>query len=189
MNRRTVLSVVTAALTAALLVGCEPTWIVHSRATPDPFLNKRDFVVLPIAYAGLRVGMQSEEAYLADKGPMEQQAFYKYKAALNDAFVYSVTQAALAEGIHVVHMTKPLPGAFLIQPSVTSIDPGAGSQWPSDVRMLMRLSTMEGRVLDTVEMTNRTSAYTALERLRNDGTELGKTAAAYLKTRVIPGAT
>jgi hypothetical protein len=187
MFRKTVLSVFAALMAAGSLVGCAPTWVVQSRATPDPVLNKRDFALLPIAYAGLRVGMKSEEAYLADKSPLQQHAFFADKTALNDEYMKSVTRAAEAYGIHVVRATGPKEGVFLIQPSVTSIDPGAGSDWPSDVRMLVRLSTMDGKVLDTVEMTNRTSAYSPGERLRNDGFELGKTTVEYLKTRVTPG--
>jgi hypothetical protein len=187
MNRRSSLLAFCVAAASSLLAGCAPSWIVHSRATPDPFLNKRDFVILPIAFAGLRVGMKSEEGFLADKNAMQQQAFFSEKAALNSEYLRSVAETASAYGMHVVRSTTAPAGTFLIEPSVTSIDPGAGSDWPSSVRMLVRISTVQGQVLDTVEMTNRSTAYSSGERLRNDGVELGKTTAEYLKTRVMPG--
>jgi hypothetical protein len=189
MDRRTVLSAIAVAASSTLFAGCAQEWIIHSHASPDPFRNQKEFAVMPIAFADLRVGEknQSEAGYLADKSPTEAQAFYADEAALNVEYLRSLTEAAREIGIHIAPAASQQTAAFLIQPSVTSIDPGQGAKWPSAVRMLVRVGTMDGKVFDTVEIRNRSSAYSPEARLRNDGLELGKTTVEYLKTRVMSG--
>jgi hypothetical protein len=189
MDRRTLLSAIAVTSAAALFAGCAPAWVVQSHAMPDPFRNQKEFAVLPIAFAEVRVGEEakSETGYLADKTSAEAKAFFDHKAMLNAEYLRSLIEAGRAVGIHIVPATTPQTAQFLIRPSITSIDQGQGAKWPSAVRMLVRVGTMDGTVYDTVEIQNRSTAYAAEDRLRNDGQELGRTTVEYLKTRVIPG--
>jgi hypothetical protein len=186
MHRRHVLSTIAAVAASLVLSGCAPQWIIHSHASPDPFKNQKDFAVLPIAFADVRIGDKSEASYLAEKPPAEAQAFYANQAALNAEYLKSLTEAARAIGIHIVPASRAQTAPFLIQPSVTTIDPGMGDKWPSTVRMLVRVGTMDGKVYDTVEINSRSAAYAVEARLRNDGFELGRTTVDYLKSRVMP---
>jgi hypothetical protein len=190
MNRRTLLSaiVVTAASTA--LAGCGPSWLIHLQATPDPFVNQKAFAVLPIDYAGLTIGDKPEPEYLAGKTPDQQESFKTDKAALNEEFLRELSQHADEQGVHVVPATGPDSAPFLIHPSVAWLEPGyyvGVASRPSEVRMLVRITTPDGKVLDEIAIKSNSRGFASGTRLRNDGNVLGRIAAAYLKTRVAPG--
>jgi hypothetical protein len=186
MNHRTLAAAAIAAVPVVASVACAPSWVVRAQSTPDPFLNRRDFALVPIAFAGLHVGAKTEEEYLAGKTPDEQRAFYASKTTLNDAYTRSLRASAAESGVHIVTGTARQTPPFLIQPTVTDLDLGAGESWPSEVKMVVRLSAIDGTVLDTIELANRSRVGTGGARIHNDGLELGKTMASYLKTRVGP---
>jgi hypothetical protein len=181
-----------AALSAApLLAGCGPAWIVHSQAAPDPFLGQKSFAVLPIDYAGLQVGAKSEQDYLSGKTPDQQESFRNDKEALNGEFLHTLQEHSEQLGIQVVPATGPQSAPFLIKPSVQWIEPGYNvvvSSHPSEVQMVVRITTPDGKVLDEVGMRSKSTDYASGSRLRTDGAHLGKIMAAYLQSRVAPGA-
>jgi len=179
-------------LTAAstVLTGCGPRWIVHTQAAPDPFLNQKAFAVLPVDFTGLQIGEKSEQEYLAGKNPDQQESFKADKAALNGEYLRELSDHADKIGVRVVPATGPDSAPFLIKPYVAWIEPGyyaVVSARPSEVRMLVRITSPDGRVLDEIAVKSNSSGYASGQRLRNDGNALGRITAAYLKTRVAPG--
>jgi hypothetical protein len=190
MNRRTFLAACTLAAASSLLAGCGPNWIIHSQAAPDPFLNQKAFAVLPIDFAGLQIGDKSEAEYLSGKTADQQVSFNTDKAALNAEYLRELAQVADEAGIRVVPATGPDSAPFLIHPFVGWIEPGYNvvvRSMPSEVRMLVRITAPDGRVLDEIALKSNSSDYASGSRLRRDGGHLGKTTAEYLKTRVAPG--
>jgi hypothetical protein len=187
MTLRSLLFAAALLLTAPLLAGCGPSWIIHTQAAPDPFLNQRAFAVLPIDFTGLEVGEKSEQEYLAGKNPDQQESFKTDKLALNEEYLQAISRRADEAGIRVVPATGPSSAPFLIRPSVAWLEPGyyvGVAAKASEVRMLVRITTPDGRVLDEIAIHSHSGGYASGTRLRNDGHQLGKISADYLKARV-----
>jgi hypothetical protein len=201
MNRRTLIGLTVLAF-GALAMGCAPAWHVVVQAQPDPFLGQRRFAVLPIDYAGLRVGDKPEPVYLSEKDSKQQASFAEDKAALNEKFLEELRATARGAGIEVVPATGPNDAPFLIRPSVAFIEPGfyvGVASAPSQVEMTVRITTPDGKVLDEIALAHGTDSRSGFSvggislnpssggRLRKDGEALGTIVGHYLKARVTGG--
>jgi hypothetical protein len=60
-------ALIVAPLFAFFGMGCAKPYMIVRQATPDPFVGKTDFVVLPIDYSDLHVGEKTEADYVAGK--------------------------------------------------------------------------------------------------------------------------
>lgn len=187
----------------AALTGCAPSWRVITQAAPDPFVNQRHFAVLPIDYTGLRVNDQSEPHYLSDMDPEERYTFQGDKAAVNEAFVKALTESAAQEGIEITESDGATSAPFLIRPYVNSMKEGhyaVVTIESSEIKMIVRIMTPEGKILDEIALSHRTpppnpstldgsinaDKRTSGGRWREDGRALGVLVAEYLTTRVKP---
>jgi len=177
--------------TSAALVGCGPPWTVIVATTPDPFVRQRSFAVLPIEFNGLLVGDKSEPEYLSEKDAESQASWRGDKTAMNEEYTNALVAHAGESGIGVALATGPGTAPFLIRPSVHFIEPGyyvGVASGKSEVRMHVQITAPDGRVLDEIVMSHRTSGSLVNpgigHRLRNDAEGLGKYTADYIAQRV-----
>jgi hypothetical protein len=186
----TVLLVATALSTVLAGCGGGPQWIVHSQATPDPFLNQKSFAVLPIDYTGYMVGGKTEADYLSEKKPDQQDSYQADKAAINDVFTGVLQAKSSAAGIQIVPGTGPQSAPFQIRPTITWLEPGyyAGvSAAPAELKMVLRVTSPDGKVLDEVELDQKGKGLATGLRLRTAAQKLGEAAGAYITSRAVPG--
>jgi hypothetical protein len=189
--RRTFLSS-GAALAGAALVGCGPPWQVVVEAPRNPLQGQRRFAVLPIDFAGLRVGDKTEVEWLAARDVMQRASFDEDKAAMNDRFARSLEAAAREHGIVVVLATGPADAPFLVRASVGFIEPGffvGVAAAPSKTEMDVRIMAPDGRIFDEILTQHATRGTFGIEasiggRLRRDAEGLGEIVAKYLYSRV-----
>ena len=192
MNLRNVV-VLLACASSSVLAGCGggPQWVVHSQAAPDPFLNQRSFGVVPTDFSSYLIGGKSEPQYLSEKKPEQQASFQADKASIDEMLVSSLTGRAQGAGIQVIRATGPESAAFQIHPVVQWLEPGyyAGiSAAPAELRVVIRLTSADGKALDEIEIHKKAKGMASGDRLRRAAEEVGEATAAYLATRVNGGA-
>ncbi|MEP7121629.1 MAG: hypothetical protein ABJE95_11990 [Byssovorax sp.] len=201
----------TMALFAFGLAGCSPPWVVVMQTTPDPFVNAPRFSVLPTDFTGLQITTEMfanlndesepEAVFLSKKTVEEQHYFAANKAAINEEFVKQLVMLTHNADIDVVLGTGPADAPFQIHPSIKRIRHGIDGMlgYQTEVRMTLRITTPDGRVLDEIAMTHGSlysgdghamafvrGANPSESRLRGDGKWLANYATRYLKTRVHP---
>jgi hypothetical protein len=110
------------------LMGCAPRWTVISQATPNPFLGKKEFVVMPIDYTGLKIGEKSEEEYLSGK---EEKADAKGKDSntrsnLEGDKAEMIFQEKLKNGVSTASRSPCRGGDHRLRdwPHIGSMEPG-----------------------------------------------------------------
>jgi hypothetical protein len=186
----------------ALLTGCGPQWQVVQQAAPNPLLSQKKFAVLPIDYTGLIVGEKSEAAYLAEKDAEQRSSFAGDKAGMNEEFAKGLMAGASEAGIAVVPGTGPGAAPFEIRPHVSFVEPGfyaVVASKASEVRMTVRITAPDGRLIDEVMFSHSTDSQSGLSiggistnpstggRLRKSAEELGGLVAKYLRERTSGG--
>src|SRR5437763_17206830 len=82
MIRRTAVAVFRL-FAAAASSGCSPPWQIVRQTTPDPFLGKTQFALLPVNFTGLRVGEKDEVSYLANKDDDSKRKWAGDKEGIN----------------------------------------------------------------------------------------------------------
>lgn len=201
MHRRSFIAA--ALLGVAALTGCAPSWRVVTQASPDPFVGQRYFALMPIDYVGLQIIDQSEDRYLASKDGEDYQRHMADKASVNEEFTKALVEDAKEEGIEVAEATGTTSAQFVIRPYVGYMNPGfyaVVSSAPSQIKLTLRLTTPDGKVLDEVVLSSRTASpipNTTLSaadadklsiggRWREDARVIGAYAARYLDSRVNP---
>ncbi len=180
-----------AAVAALTLTGCIDHWTVVTATQPNPFRMQGRFGVIAIDLAGLRIGEKSEAEYLGGKDPEQRASFEADKRAMNEEYTNALVARAHELGYEVVLATGPESAPFLIRPSIHFIEPGfyAFVSNPSEVRMNVRITAPDGRVLDEIQMSHRTQASAIInpssgQRLRADGHGLGVWTAEYIGKRI-----
>lgn len=186
MTRRSAFAIALFML-AALIMGCGPPWQIVKQATPDPFMGKKSFVVLPVNFTGLRVGEKDEASYLAEKDQEARNNWAGDKEGINGEFIKSLQIQANKAGIQVTPSAAPAGAEFIIKPVVAWVEPGyyigisAGS---SRVNMTVQITTPDGAVLDEILLQHGTggSIQNAAvgTRLRQDGEDIGHYLGRYL---------
>ncbi|WP_437279511.1 hypothetical protein WME90_02845 [Sorangium sp. So ce375] len=201
MHRR--IFIAAALLGFAALSGCGPHWRVVTQASPDTFVGQRHFALMPIDYVGLFILDQREDQYLASKDADEHQRFVADKESINEEFTKALVARAQEEGIEITPTDSPTSASFVLKPYVGYMNPGfyaVVSSAPSQIRMTLRITTPDGRVLDEVQFSSRTASpipNTNLSpaeadmlksggRWREDARVIGAYAARYLASRVNP---
>ncbi|XXX77956.1 hypothetical protein WMF30_04180 [Sorangium sp. So ce134] len=201
MHRRSFIAA--ALLGAAALAGCAPSWRVVTQASPDPFVGQRYFALMPIDFVGLQIIDEPEDRWLAKKDGDEYQRFMSDKTSINEEFAKALIERAKEEGIEVAETTGATSAQFVLKPYVGYMNPGfyaVVSSAPSQIRMTLRITTRDGKVLDEVLLSSRTpspipnTAMSAAEadkltsggRWREDARVIGAYAARYLDSRVDP---
>ncbi len=201
MHRRSFIAA--ALLGCAALAGCAPRWRVVTQASPDPFVGQRYFALMPIDYVGLQIIDKSEDRYLASKDGDDYQRHMEDKESVNEEFTKALVERAKEEGIEVAPTTGTTSAQFVIRPYIGYMNPGfyaVASSAPSQIRMTLRLTTPDGKVLDEVHLSSRTASpipNTTLSaadadklsiggRWREDARVIGAYAARYLESRVNP---
>lgn len=173
------------------ITGCGPKWVVITQASPNPFLGKKEFVVLPVDYSGLKVGKKTEEEYLSEKKDKTVDSFQNDKADMADKFQASLRSEARRSGISVE------PGAgevstFVIKPHIGFMEPGFYAvivSKPSQVIMRLKIESKDGKLLDEVEFQHQTPPsnwgnVAAGSRYRVDAEQIGRLVGMYLRMRV-----
>lgn len=183
------------------LMGCAPRWTVISQATPNPFLGKKEFVVMPIDYTGLKIGEKTEEQYLSGK---EDKADEKGKesntrsnlegdkAEMSQFFQEKLTNGVAGDGIKITPAAGEITG-FVIKPHIGFMEPGFYAyvaSRPSRTVMRLKIEDKDGKLLDEIEIVSSTNATmispAAGNRYRSDSKVIGEIAADYILSRVIP---
>lgn len=185
------LMLVVCALAALWLSGCAYPWTVVRQAEPNPFLGKKDFVVMPIDYTDLRVGSKTEEEYLSEKKDKTVDSFLADKDAMNDIFIGTLKDSAASEGVTVREAAGEID-TYVIKPHIGRIEPGFYAfvaSKPSEVIMRLRIENKDGKLLDEIELRHQTSAQNfanvaAGSRYRTDAEWIGQIAGQYLGYRV-----
>jgi hypothetical protein len=174
-----------------LLAACGPPWAVVRQANPNPMLGKKDFVVMPIDFSGLRVGEKDEAGYLAEKDAESRNNWLGDKAAMNEEFARALTGDAADRGIRV--MGPDAKANFVIHPKISWLEPGFYAyavNRNSEVRMTLVISDPNGTVIDEISMVHSTPASMTNpavgNRLRDDAEGLGHYTGEYLGSRVYP---
>ncbi|MCS6915353.1 MAG: hypothetical protein RMK29_21660 [Myxococcales bacterium] len=180
---------------AAVLVGagCAPAWTVVKQANPNPITPQTSLAVEPIRFEGLMVGKKTEEAYLADKKPEQQESWKSDLAAMQQ--IFSSTLVEQAKGLQVVAGAPEQGGPYLIKPAVTFIEPGVFTAMfniPSQVHMTLQVADPQGAVVDEIRMKVSVAPGNIMgvptmvsvgERLRECAKRLAKLTAMYLRQR------
>ena len=182
------------------LMGCAPRWTVISQATPNPFLGKKEFVVMPIDYTGLKIGEKSEEEYLSGK---EEKADAKGKdsntrsnlegdkAEMSQFFQEKLKNGVSGDGIKITSAAGEITG-FVIKPHIGSMEPGYYAYVaarPSRTVMRLKIEDKDGKLLDEIEIVSSSAATmtspAAGTRYRSDAKTIGDIAADYILSRVM----
>jgi hypothetical protein len=192
MNIRS-LALVAALSSSSVVMGCGggPQWIVHSQANPDPFLNQHNFAVVPTDYTGYMVGGKSEADYLSDKKPDQQASYQADKQGIDEMLVNALAGKSAGAGIQISRATGPEAAPFQIHPVVQWLEPGyyvGISAAPAELRVLVRFTSPDGKVLDEIEVHKKAKGLATGQRLRMAAEQVGNATAAYLATRVNGGA-
>jgi hypothetical protein len=187
IDRRHLLAVCCVAIAGLATAGCADHLDVVTAASPNPFRMQGRFGVIAVDLSSLRIGEKSEAEYLAGKDPEQRASFEADKRAMNEEYTSGLVARAHELGYEIVLATGPESAPFLIRPSVRFIEPGfyAFVSVPSEVRMNVRVTAPDGRVLDEIQMTHHTQASAIInpssgQRLRNDGRGLGIWTADYI---------
>jgi hypothetical protein len=195
MSQRTLFKLFVAT-TTLLSVACSSSQDVLQSAEPNPFTCRSAFVVLPIDYSGLRVGEKSEGEYLAAKRDEKRERWEGDKLAIERAFQRELLAYGAEHGIRVdLAPVATDSHRFVIRPSVHFVEPGffgGPAMHASEVRMVVDITTPDGRTLDRIVLGNETMGSVAhasvRQRFERDGEELGEATAEYLRGRVAVGA-
>ncbi len=179
-------------LSVPLLVGCAPPWQVVRMAEPNPFLGKTAYVTEALHFEQLSVGGKPDAIYTQGKTPEQQASWAADKAGMNDDFDKSLVEHS--EGLTVAAApAPPPPGAFVVRPAVTFVEPGAvigpyGGRIKTEVDLAVQLLDPSGAtVLD--EFTTRVWVDATIfnpstgGRVRSASKHLGDIVARYLRNR------
>lgn len=200
MNRRTAtLLAVLLALVAPLLIGCGHPWRTAVQARPNPLVGNRRFAVLPVSYAGLRVGDTAEADYLSEKDGEKWQSWQADKAAMNEMFTERLVQRASDSGIAVVRASGPMDARYFIRPRITWIEPGfftAVVNKGSEIQMTVQITDPNGLLVDEIMIhrvvqssggiiaTAISGTVTSGQRLKKAAEDAGVVTGEYLQFRV-----
>ncbi len=175
---------------AFFVIACGPPWQVVRQAVPNPLLNKKQFVLKPIDFSGLKVGEKTEQGYLAEKDEDTRAKWVGDKQAMNEEFSKKLVGEAADDGIAVAPGDD---GDFVIEPKITWLEPGfyvGVAAKSSETHMTLIIRDREGKVVDEITMTHSTPASLTNpavgNRLRDDAEGLGAYAAEYLAKRTSP---
>jgi hypothetical protein len=189
LSSKRALSILVLALVGVFAGGCGKPYVIIKQATPNPFVGKTQFVVMPVDYTDLHIGDKSEAEYLSGKDDKQQESFAGDKQGVNDKFQESLAAHAADGGI-VVDQAKGVVTTFMIKPHVRFIEPGfftAIVNGASKVEMVVTIADEHGTELDQILVTHGTNSGmfnpSSGQRLRSDGEALGGFVAVYLKDR------
>jgi hypothetical protein len=189
MTRRTAIAVFLLFAAAASL-GCSPPWQIVKQTTPDPFVGKTQFALLPINFTGLRVGEKDEVSYLAEKDEESKQKWAGDKEGINGEFAQHLMATASEAGITVTPTLNPAGAEFILRPAVAWLEPGyyiGIASGASQVRMMLQILSPNGSVIDEILLEHGTAGSLTNAavgtRLREDGEDLGRYAGKYLVFR------
>lgn len=205
MHRRaaSILVIGLMAVLATPLAGCggrQRPWRTLAMARPDPFYLQRRFAVLPVSYAGLRVGEKSEGEYLSEKRGEKWESWQADKEAIGAQFTQRLIDRSAEVGIRVVRANGPGAAPFFIRPIVTFIEPGFFTAFvnkPSEITMRVQLTDVYGLVLDDIVIhqvvessgdilsSAISGTVTSSSRLKKAAEALGDVAGQYLEYRVL----
>lgn len=183
------------------LIGCGPRWTVISQASPNPLIGKKDFIVMPIDYTGLKIGNKTEEEYL---GAKEDKAEAKGKesstrenlegdkAEMNTLFLKLLQEDAQSEGIKVKTAAGEID-TYVIKPHIGFMEPGFYTyvvNKPSETIMRVKIEDKDGKLIDEIEIKHSSPATmtspAAGNRYRSDAKAIGEIMADYLIKRTSP---
>ena len=200
MPKRLLFAIVFFALN--LLMGCAPKWTVIQQASPNPFIGKGDFAVVPVDFDGLMVGEKTEAEYLAGKSAEQGEKFQGDKRAIDERFLAELKDEAQDEGLKIERAAGENKAKFIVKPLVQFIEPGfyaVVASAPSEVRMRVTIESADGTVLDIIELSHQTDSKSSGVsiggistnpssggRIREDAEWLGEAVAEYLLSRVKP---
>jgi len=182
------------------LMGCAPRWTVITQASPNPFIGKKEFVVMPIDYTGLKIGEKSEEEYLEGK---EAKADAKGKdsntrsnldgdkAEMSTFFLEKLKSGTEDSGIKMNAAAGEIT-TYVIKPHIGSMEPGFYAfvaARPSRTVMRLKIEDKDGKLLDEIEIVSSSAATmtspAAGNRYRSDSKVIGDIAADYINSRVL----
>lgn len=181
------------------VVGCAPPWTVIKQAEPNPFTGKKEFVVMPVDYSGLKIGEKTEEEYL---GAKEEKAEEKGKESktreslqtdkeeVSNRFQDHLKKVSAKDGISVNLATGEVT-TFVIKPHIGFMEPGFYAyvaSRPSEIVMTLKIEDKDGKLLDEIEIKHRTEASminaAAGTRYRKSGDAIGDIVGEYIRLRV-----
>ena len=82
-------------------VGCGKPYQIVKQTTPNPFVGKRQFVVLAVDYADLRIGEKTESEYVGGKSDDSAASFQGDKEGINEKFLEALRAHSSDNGIVV----------------------------------------------------------------------------------------
>lgn len=186
MMTKRLLMMLSVMLLGLWLGGCGPRWRVISQASPNPFVGKKEFVVLPVEYKDLRIGKKSEEEYLSEKKDKSVDSFQEDKAAMADRFLAVLRDKAAGITLETGGEVK----SYVIRPNIAFMEPGFYTYFvnrPSKVVMRLKIQDKDGKLLDEIEIEHSTGASMVMaasgSRYRSDAEAIGDIAAEYLRKR------
>ena len=192
MNRR-LMMVLGLLFGVLLVVGCGPAWQVVTQAVPNPMVGKNGFAVLPVDFAGLRVGDKNEADWMAEKDQETRTSWDGDKKGMNEQFQSELISQAGDEGIQVV--PGPAQQNFVVAAKITWLEPGVYTGFvniDSEMEMTVRITTPDGTPIDEIMVKTKYAASmidaASGARLRHCAENLGAIVADYLKSRVKPDA-
>ena len=189
MSRARVGAAIALAITVA---GCADHLHIQAAASPNPFVRKPYFALLPLDEGSLRVANRAEAGYVASLDRDRRTIYALDKKQLADAFRASLVGRAAKLGIRVTPSVDPGSNPFVIRPALRTLEPGSfGGGWASASSrtvIAVRITTPDGGLLDEITLDAETGADTLRPtsgiRWVADATELGGATADYLRQRV-----
>lgn len=172
------------------LTGCGKPWKVIQQATPNPFLGKKEFVVMPVDYSGLMVGSKTEAEYLAEKKDKTVDRFEQDKVDMDGLITTGIRSVATGNGLKVTPASGEVT-TFVIKPHVQFMEPGFYAvvvSKPSEVKLRLKIEDKDGKLLDEIEIRHQTSPsnwgnVAAGSRYREHAEWIGKVAGRYVSER------
>jgi hypothetical protein len=172
-------------------MGCGPPWVVVVQATPNPFVNQRQFSLEPVHMENLTIGEKSEAAWQSEKDAEQRSSWQQDKSSFATNFITHLS-GEIPE-LRLLAGPPPDPRTFIIRPTVTYIEPGFYAYVAShatEVRMTLQILNAGGGILDEIKIEVAVAATLTNPstggRLRDAGDKLGDIVAEYLRTRVFP---
>ncbi|MBK6513643.1 MAG: hypothetical protein IPG04_05820 [Polyangiaceae bacterium] len=174
------------------LTGCGKPWKVIQQAEPNPFIGKKEFVVMPVDYSGLMVGSKTEEEYLSEKKDKTVDSFQADKVDMNSLVLDNMRSVASKNGVKIATAEGEVT-TFVIKPHIPFMEPGFYAvvvSKASEVKMRLKIEDKDGKLLDEIEIRHQTPPsnwgnVASGSRYRSDAEAIGKIVGRYISERVM----
>jgi len=185
-GRWSVLAVWVAGALQIFAVGCSKPYVVLREASPNPFVDESNFVVLPIDYGG--GGEIVRPPYNPSSMVTSAGIIQREQDGINQQFQASLRSVAADNGVSV-NDPRGIGTTYVLRPHLrfNGAEMPSSAQAPFGLEMTVSIADERGVELDRILVRHGTdsasNAYSTGDQLRAEAADLGESVALYLRDR------